>query len=208
MNQIITYLKKTYHPLAILVYGSYADGSNNANSDFDALVISKDQKHHDVSFVGSIQLDVFVYPRSFFLGDVNYENFLQLFDSQVVFDPEGLGQELKDRVLNYLGSLPRKSPDEIESNIAWCRKMLLRANRKDAEGMFRWHWLLTDSLEIFCDAVGQFYFGPKKSLRWMAKEYPAAYDRYAKALFSLDYQAAREWVECLETLPPPVPVEV
>lgn len=158
MNQIITYLKETYHPLAILVYGSYADGSNNANSDFDALVISKDQKHHDVSFVGSIQLDVFVYPRSFFLGDVNYENFLQLFDSQVVFDTEGLGQELKDRVLNYLDSLPRKSSDEIESNIAWCRKMLLRAGRKDAEGMFRWHWLLTDSLEIFCDAVGQFYF--------------------------------------------------
>ena len=122
-------------------------------------------------------------------------------------DPQA-AKELKDRVLNYLGSLPRKSPDEIESNIAWCRKMLLRANRKDAEGMFRWHWLLTDSLEIFCDAVGQFYFGPKKSLRWMAKEYPAAYDRYAKALFSLDYQAAREWVECLETLPPPVPVEV
>ena len=203
MKEIITYLIETYHPLAILVYGSYADGSNNANSDFDALVISRDHpQHHDVSFAGGIQLDIFVYPRSFFLGDINHENFLQLFDSQVVFDTEGLGQGLKDQVLDYLSNLPRKSANEIEANIAWCRKMLLRAARGDAEGMFRWHWLLTDSLEVFCDAVGQFYFGPKKSLKWMAKEHPAAYERYAKALFSLDYQAAREWVECLEALQP------
>ena len=34
-----------------------------------------------------------------------------------------------------------------------CKKMLLRTLRSDAEGLYRWHWVLIDSLEIFCDAV-------------------------------------------------------
>ena len=61
MEQVIAYLKQTYNPLSILVYGSFADGSHSANSDFDALVISESHPpFHDVSFVNGIQLDVFV----------------------------------------------------------------------------------------------------------------------------------------------------
>lgn len=37
--EIIEYLKEKYQPLALIVYGSFADGTNNAHSDFDALVI-------------------------------------------------------------------------------------------------------------------------------------------------------------------------
>lgn len=35
MDKIINYICQKYEPLSIIVYGSYADGSNNENSDFD-----------------------------------------------------------------------------------------------------------------------------------------------------------------------------
>ena len=50
-DKIIDYLKKTYQPESIIVYGSFADGSANLNSDFDALIIAGKEKLHDSSFL-------------------------------------------------------------------------------------------------------------------------------------------------------------
>lgn len=50
-DKIIDYLKKTYQPDAVIVYGSFADGSANLNSDFDALIIAGEEKTHDSSIV-------------------------------------------------------------------------------------------------------------------------------------------------------------
>ena len=46
LEKIIEYIKQKYNPLSIILYGSYANGTNDLNSDFDALVISYD---HDDS---------------------------------------------------------------------------------------------------------------------------------------------------------------
>ena len=179
MEQIIAYLKGKYAPRAIIVYGSYAEGSNNEHSDFDALLISEvDGELHDVSFVGGVQLDVFVYPPSRFEGGFDCGEFARIFDGNVILDTEGRGAALKKAVLDYIGSRPRKTEDELRAQIDWCRKMWQRTRRNDSEGMFRWHWLLTDSLEIFCDTAGQAYLGPKKSLRWMEMRYPEAFALY------------------------------
>lgn len=62
LEKIIEYIEQKYNPLSIILYGSYANGTNNLNSDFDALVISYDhEQFHDTSFVNDIQLDVFVF---------------------------------------------------------------------------------------------------------------------------------------------------
>lgn len=199
MNRIIEYLKKEYAPLSVIVYGSYADGSQNENSDFDALVISeKHRKFHDVSFVEGIQLDVFVYPQEYFQNETNYEEFVQIFDGKIVLDKDGCGVALQNQVLEYLKAQPGKTAEDLKNDVAWCKKMALRTERNDAEGMFRWHWLLTDSLEIFCDLVGYPYRGPKKSLRWMEKQYPEEFQCYISAMERLDTQVLREWVSCLE----------
>ena len=39
MEQILEYLKNTYSPVSILVYGSFADGTNDETSDFDCMLI-------------------------------------------------------------------------------------------------------------------------------------------------------------------------
>ena len=41
MQDILTYLAAEYDPLAIIVYGSFADGTQNLFSDFDALLITE-----------------------------------------------------------------------------------------------------------------------------------------------------------------------
>ncbi|MBR2288091.1 MAG: nucleotidyltransferase domain-containing protein, partial [Clostridia bacterium] len=48
----LQYLRETYRPEAILVYGSYADGSAGYFSDFDALVIAPFPRAHDTARIG------------------------------------------------------------------------------------------------------------------------------------------------------------
>ena len=195
LNRIVTYLEQQYSPLSIILYGSYANGSNNQGSDFDALVISADHEYfHDTSFVNDIQLDVFVYPASYFDSDFDLNDFIQISDSRILTDCDGLGTALKEKVLSYLQNRPSKTKAEMEAGVDWCLKMLARAKRGDAEGMFRWHWVLTDSLEIFCDVMHHPYFGPKKSLKWMEENHPDAFACYQQALSDFSMDSLAQWI--------------
>lgn len=201
MKKILDYLLQTYNPSSIIIYGSYADGTNNLNSDFDALVISHDQGiQHDMSFVDDVQLDVFVYPESHFDTRYNCEDFIQIMDGKIILDENNRGKLLKENILAYINSLPKKSKEEIFDNISWCEKMLLRTQRLDVEGMFRWHWVLVDSLEIFCNAVSYFYRGPKKALLWMENNHPNEFCIYKKALSQMDYNSLKNWIDCLKRI--------
>ena len=193
------YIKREYDPLSIILYGSYANGTNNLNSDFDALVISGDhEQYHDTSFVNGIQLDVFVYPASYFDGEYDCKDFVQIFDGKIIADREEKGKTLQARVISYLQNRPRKTKAEIQANIDWCVKMFERVKRWDAEGMFRWHWVLIDSLEIFCDVVQHPYFGPKKALKWMEENHPAAFALYKNALTEFRLESLEKWISYLK----------
>ncbi|MBQ8518651.1 MAG: nucleotidyltransferase domain-containing protein [Agathobacter sp.] len=200
MEQIIEYIKQEYNPLSIILYGSYADGSNNMNSDFDALVISDDhEQFHDTSIISEVPLDVFVYPIAYFEGDYDCNDFIQIFDGKIIVDNEDKGKILQKQILSYLEERQHKSKEEIQANIDWCMKMFERVKRCDAEGMFRWHWVLIDSLEIFCDMTHHPYFGPKKALKWMEENYPAAYVCYEKALKDFSMKSLENWLSYLKT---------
>ena len=201
MDQIIEYIKQRYSPVSIIVYGSYADGTNDASSDFDALVISdKHSQFHDTSFVNGIQLDVFVYPKVYFSSAFDPADFIRITDGKIVLDTCGDATKLKESVLEYQNNKKNVSKEEIRANIDWCSKMLVRAKRGDVEGMFRWHWVLIDSLEIFCDAVHHTYLGPKKTLKWMETNQPTAFDLYRKALFHFDEEHLSNWITYLKGL--------
>lgn len=195
MDRIIEYITRKYNPVSLIVYGSYADGSNGPKSDFDALVIS--ERHdisHDTSCVDGIPMDLFIYPVSYFKDDFDCNEFIQIFDGKILLDSEQMGAKLKARVLSYMDSLPPKTNAEIGAAIDWCEKMLARTKRRDVEGMFRWYWLLTDSLEIFCDMMQQIYLGPKKTLRWMEDAHPEAFTYYKKALMELSEESLTNWI--------------
>ena len=85
-ERILTYIQKTYQPEAVVVYGSFADGSAGAGSDFDALVIAGSRACHDASEIDGVTLDVFVYPAATFCADYDPEDFVQIFDGKILLD--------------------------------------------------------------------------------------------------------------------------
>ena len=201
MEQILRYIQETYDPLSIILYGSYADGTNGLNSDFDALVITADhEQFHDTSFVDGIPLDIFVYPVRYFEDDYACEDFVQIFDGRIITDSGGIGKALQENVRVYLKNRPSKTSAELQADIDWCVKMSARAKRCDCEGLFRWHWVLVDSLEIFCDVMQHPYLGPKKALKWMEEAQPKSFYCYNRALQNLRIECLAEWVTHIKNL--------
>ncbi len=195
---IIRYLKETYQPDAIIVYGSFSDGSANKNSDFDALVIAGHRKEHDSSVVDGTPLDVFIYPMDTFQSEYDPEEFVQVWDGIIILDKNSVAEHLQKRVLEHIEHKPHKTDVEILQEIEWCKKMVSRTFREDAEGYFRWHWVLFDSLEIYYDIKHIYYYGPKKALRQMEISDTEAFQLYSRALKEFDRSFLLEWVEYLE----------
>lgn len=197
---ILEYLNWTYRPDAVIVYGSFADGSANLNSDFDALVIAGKEKTHDSSVVDGVVLDVFVYPAETFSTDYDPEEFVQVWDGKIMLDEHGIAGQLKAKVLDYIEHLPKKTATEVAQEVEWCEKMLLRTMREDVEGYYRWHWVLCDSLEIYFDIRDLHYYGPKKTLRLMEKSDAEAFGLYAKALREFDRESLSAWIAYLKSM--------
>lgn len=199
-EKVIAYLTEAYDPDAVIIYGSYADGSANENSDFDALVITDGIGKHDSSLIDGTELDVFIYPADTFRTEYDPEEFVQIFDGKIVLDKHGIAARLKKRVIEYIESMPKKTDVEILRALKWCDKMLSRTAREDAEGFYRRYWLLIDSLEIYCDIRRIHYFGPKKALKQMEYSDKEAFSLYSRALKGPDRDRLSEWIDCLNRL--------
>ncbi len=198
LERIKTFLTDRYNPISLIVYGSYADGTAGLHSDFDALLIYDGPSVHDSSIVEGITLDVFCYSRNAFCVAFEPKDFVQIWDGIILLDQDGTAKKLQKAVISYIGSIPKKSRQEITQSISWCEKMLRRASRGDAEGFYRWHWLLSESLEIYFDILGEYYYGPKKSLSKLRTERPSDFAAYEYALECFSFDALVAWVACLK----------
>lgn len=196
MNEaILTYLKTAHHPHAILVYGSYADGTAGPASDFDALLICDEvPAAHDGRTVDGIPLDVFLHSTAEVLEPMDPSDYLAAYDAILVQDDRGMGAELKALVRSYVERFPAISAEKKRHWREWCEKMLYRAAQGDAEGYYRWHWVITDSLDIYCQLRDQFYFGPKKTLLRMARKDPEGHQLFLHAARQMDYAALSAWL--------------
>lgn len=201
MQKIIEYIKEKYQPLALIVYGSYADGTNSEDSDFDCLIVSRNISiRHDMEIVCGVPLDAFIYPPEDICNEIDPFEFIQIDGGVIVMDTDGIAEGLMQEVREYIEHPPYKSRDELLTSIAWCEKMVRRARRGDAEGCFRWHWLLCDSLELYCDLVGRRYLGPKKSLRDMQALDPEGYAVYSEALSKFTRRSLARWIDYLKQI--------
>ena len=199
-DQIILYLKEKYDPSAVIAYGSFANGTEDEYSDFDALVLTDNPiALHDDSIVNGIELDVFIYSPEHFDGAYDITEIEQIYDGSVLLDKDGLGQKLLQAAADYVASFRPKTMEEKKAEISWCRKMLQRTSRRDPEGYYRWHWLLLDSLEIYCDINNHRYVGPKKSLAWLSESDANGFSLYTTVLESNDASCLRAWIDHLES---------
>jgi len=182
LDQVCKELVAAHGVHTILLYGSRADGSAGADSDYDVAAFGPIDKSFRVAqLVDDAYLDVFVYPEALLVKPT--EEYLKLRGSHVVLQR---GTEAED----FLGSLEevfRRGPeplpsDEIEARKVWAHKMAARMQRADLEGNYRRVWLLTALLEDYFHIRGQWYQGPKKSLRWLEQFDAPTYDAMRLAL--------------------------
>ena len=191
---ILRYLLQTYQPRAIIVTGSYADGTCNAASDFDCWLIGRDSKRvrHDTSIVNGVELQAEIYPYAYFKGMPLHT--LKYFSHAVIaYDPEGLAKKFLDQAQPRLHSFPALSAAQKEQAISYLEKLLHRAASQDAHGDLRGHLLLYQSLEYWCDLTDRVFLGAKKTLRLMEKVDAESAKIYHTALHSFTFEAMQAW---------------
>jgi hypothetical protein len=133
----------------VMLYGSRADGSATADSDYDVAAFAPiENTLRDARLYDDAYLDIFVYPESE-LADPS-EEFLHLRQSQVLLQC----RKEADNFLQRLDALFQQGPaplppDEVVARITWIHKMLARIQRDDAEGNYRRVWLLFSLLEDY-----------------------------------------------------------
>jgi hypothetical protein len=94
----------------------------------------------------------------------NPEQFLRVNKGKILLNDKGLADEFLLKIENIFDNGPKKlSNKEKEFIKGWLRKMYLRSNKKDIEGDYRFHWMLKDSLEIYFELKGLWYFRTEKS---------------------------------------------
>ena len=76
--------------------------------------------------------------------------------------------------------------------------MFERVKRCDCEGMFRWHWVLIDSLEIFCDITPPPPPPQKKKKKPPPETHPEAFAYYKKSLQSFNIDSLEDWIVCVK----------
>lgn len=110
---ILRYLEETYHPHTIITYGSYRDGTNGQDSDFDALLIADGiARGHDAATAAGVTLDVFCYPTGGLEERRDAGEIVQIFDGALEQDERGTGAKLLRRVNGYVEENRVRSAEE------------------------------------------------------------------------------------------------
>ncbi len=199
MEKIINYLKEKYRLSSMIVSGDYAEGNVHPGSIFEAIAMGATSPYaHETETVEGVKLDVLIYPREIFYGEIALDEFEQAHEGLVVLDEDGMGSWLKRMIANQIASIPLKPDEAVLDALHWCSAMAERAAEADAEGLFCRHWLLTDSVEVYSDVCGLPFLSPKKTMSKMAKNDPEAAEIHLRAMGSMDHKALIAWVELLK----------
>lgn len=195
VKEIIEYLKKTYQPRSILLYGSFSNGTNDEYSDFDCMVITdRKERKHDDSVIGGVQLDCFIFTPEETENETDLEAFLTAYDAVIALD-DGTGEKLKQRVREYVVAHSVIDDEEKQFIAAWIRKTMKRAEKKDDEGSYRAIAFLWESLADYFLLRDLYYFGSKKAIRYLKENDPAGYELFHHAVTNRDNGSITAWAE-------------
>ena len=183
IEEICTYLRREYDCHTILLYGSYANGDYTDDSDIDIICFTdRECRENDNSIIGDIQLDVWIAATEELDKPDEY---LHLLGCRILLDEKGKAEkfvtEIRKRYEDGTDPITEERRKFLKS---WLTKMYRRSRRGDAEGAYRYHWMLTDSLEMYFEMKNQWFLGVKKSLKWLE-----ANDDYAYKLFDSAFRS-------------------
>lgn len=201
VSGILRYLIETHNPRAIIITGSYADGTYNETSDFDCWLIGREENRarHDTSIVNGVELQAEIYPMHYFMN-LPMRRIEFFTDVVIAYDPEGAAQEFMDHVHQRLQQDPCMPPEKKAQTMAYLEKMLRRAARQDFHGDLRGHLMLFQSMEYWCDFSDRVYLGSKKTLRCMEQVDPESAAIFRRAMRSFDLKDMQAWIDRLRSV--------
>lgn len=195
ISGILKYLNEKYEPHTIIVYGSFINGSYTPESDFNVVLVSDTaRKSNDTSVVNDVQLDAYIYNTRDIVESYSPAELIQIYDGNILLDEKGYGKFIVEDVQKYLHETARKSEGEKLYLRAWVQKMARRAEQPGAEGLYRLHWLLAESLEVYFNLHDLAYYGPKKSLLWLKENRSEDYELYLSALENCSVKRLKQWL--------------
>ena len=115
---------------------------------------------NDTSIIDGVQLDVWVVNSSQLERP---EEYLHIINNEVLFDSRGESAEFLDGI----NRIYEEGPEPISENQrkfirSWLIKMQKRSLHDDTEGLYRYHWMLTESLEMYFKLNNLWFLGVKK----------------------------------------------
>jgi predicted nucleotidyltransferase len=194
------YLISKYGCHSIILYGSFANGDYTDESDIDLVCFCDNQeKENDMTEFNNRMLDAWIYKTE---KMNNCTEFLHVRGGKILLDEKNLCTGFLNEIDKQFNNGPKLLPLEEKNFLkGWLQKMFRRAVKGDIEGNFRYHWMLTDALEIYFNIKGIWYLGPKKSLQWLNINDKAAYDLFNNALkINADITAIEELIQFIAAL--------
>lgn len=187
------YLKEKYSPLAIVTYGSFSCGMNDAFSDYDCMiVVDQKESSHDDTVIDGIQLDCFIFTKDEVLTE-ELDTFLTAYDGNVVLDTDEIAVDLKTRVRKYVEDHSVIPADEKKFIISWIKKTMHRVEKNDDEGNYRALAFLWESITDYFLLRDLFYLGSKKAVTYLKEKDAEGYRLYHHAITDRTNAAIREW---------------
>ncbi len=193
-SSIIRYLEEKYAPAAILVYGSYADGTEDTYSDFDCmLIVDEKTSETDNAVIGGVTLDCRIFTVFDTFSD-DLDPFLPVYDAVILKDRMGTARALKERVRNFVEETRVCPVEEKKQIVLWSAKLLKRMGKKDEEGNYRAVELLSQSLGDYFRLRDMFFPGSRKAIRWLRENDGEGFELYRTALLMRTNSSIEDWV--------------
>ena len=173
------HLRERFRCHTAILYGSRARDDQDCASDIDVIAFGDGGRTGHVAHLWeNLFLDLFLYPS----GTKPEQDWVRIHGGRVLFQRDGAGDEVLAAVADMVSSGPaRLSPDDARTTRLWLEKMLARAEKGDAEGDHRRHWLLKELLDIHFLLRGRWYLGPKQSLNFLRHHHPEHFEVLRRA---------------------------
>jgi len=186
MNELVSYLIKTYDAKAVILTGSRAIGDNKEDGDYDIFILSNTKKKQELYFkfkrnpkFRNIDLDLYIKPLNTIF---NYEEYgLKLMYSKILYDPLGLAKRLLKDAKRFYDKGPKMwsknhALSRIDKSERYIKKIKsCHKSKLYGELMMRISWHYTENIINWWFGIRNLWpMRPQQAFNYI-KEYDAAF---------------------------------
>jgi Nucleotidyltransferase domain. len=201
VDTAISELKRLLPVDALILHGSFADGTFTDASDIDFLALcSEGGASLCTAKAEGYLVRCHTLNSAILQTDCNMPQILKLTVARgvIVYDPEGKGKLLMDKLEMLKESLPKIPQVTKDAASKWAEEMFVQSLPDTANGNCCRMRLLLRSLDVIFLMNDQYFTGRKHAIGILKRDAPEAFDIYMKALSDdADEQDLRRWVDAV-----------